>query len=360
MLHWLRIALAVHALLVNIVRFRDVAHQGMLVAACLVMVIWTALCGFAYSKLTAPRLKWWVVADVVVNAALVVSSAYVLGPIYHRDFLTITVYWAVCAAISVAMLRNLWLGMGVGLLFGLLKVAVAPGWQPALWAETVVMSLTAAGAGLLVDLLLSSSEDRDRAFATSAALAERERLNRIVHDGVLQVLALTEREGPGLGPRGVRLAALAREQEMRLRALLQDRSMPDSPDASYKDLASVLDRHATSSVTISTMADEVRVSTQLADEIDAVVTEILTNVAKHAGPGARAWLLLEHEDDDVVISIRDNGVGASQEHLMAAGENGHVGVQNSIIGRVRDLGGQALLTALPGRGVEWELRIPVQ
>jgi signal transduction histidine kinase len=108
------------------------------------------------------------------------------------------------------------------------------------------------------------------------------------------------------------------------------------------------------------MAERVMVSSREALEIDAVVTEILANVAKHAGPAARAWVLLEHEGRELIISLRDNGVGAKAEDITKAGDRGHIGVRDSVLGRIRDLGGQAVVRAAPGRGVDWELRIPVQ
>ena len=70
-------------------------------------------------------------------------------------------------------------------------------------------------------------------------------------------------------------------------------------------------------------------------------------------------LPLIREGNEIIVSIRDNGVGATPEQLTTAGERGHLGVRDSVIGRVRDLGGQATVRAAAGRGVEWELRIPV-
>lgn len=45
-----------------------------------------------------------------------------------------------------------------------------------------------------------------------------------------------------------------------------------------------------------------------------VVQESLTNVIKHAGPGARASVELEHAPDVLRIAIRDNGFGSSVQN----------------------------------------------
>ena len=80
---------------------------------------------------------------------------------------------------------------------------------------------------------------------------------------------------------------------------------------------------------------------------------------KHAGPDAQAWVLLEWDDDDLIISIRDNGVGGTPEDFTAAADRGRMGMRHSIHGRLADLGGTATLRTAPGRGTEWEFRIPV-
>ena len=358
--NWLRIALCVHALLVDTLRWHDAAHRGLLVAALIWMVMWTALAAIAYAR-PASRRRSFIVADLVVALVLMGLSGPILGvSVFASDYLALPAYWAICAPLVVAMAYGVIPGAVAGGVVGGILVVVTPSWEPALWSWVVVFALLGAGVGVLVDLLLASVGERDRAFAETASLAERERLNRIVHDGVLQVLALVEREGPGLGARGVRLATLAREQESRLRVLLLDRNPLEAPVSDQVDITSVLDRHESSTVTVSAMAERVMVSSREALEIDAVVTEILANVAKHAGPAARAWVLLEHEGRELIISLRDNGVGAKAEDITKAGDRGHIGVRDSVLGRIRDLGGQAVVRAAPGRGVDWELRIPVQ
>jgi signal transduction histidine kinase len=358
--NWLRIALCVHALVVNALRWHEAAHRGLLVAALICMVTWTALAVIAYAR-PASRRQAFIVADLIVAITVMGLSGPILGTsIFANDYLALPAYWAVCAPLIVAMAYGVVPGAIAGGVVGGILIVVTPSWEPALWSWVVVYALLGAGIGVLVDLLLASVGERDRAFAETASLAERERLNRIVHDGVLQVLALVEREGPGLGPRGIRLASLAREQESRLRVLLLDRNPLEAPVDDQVDITSVLDRHESSTVTVSAMAEHVMVSSREALEIDAVVTEILANVAKHAGPDARAWVLLEHEGRELIISVRDNGVGAKPEDITKAGDRGHIGVRDSVLGRIRDLGGQAVVRGAPGRGVDWELRIPVQ
>src|SRR5690554_4937612 len=105
------------------------------------------------------------------------------------------------------------------------------------------------------------------------------------------------------------------------------------------------------------MAGQVMVPRLVVDEVEATLAEALTNVDKHAGEGAQAWVLLDQEtDDEVIVWVRDNGVGMSAEQVTDASARGRMGIRDSIVGRMSSLGGSAMLKSSPGLGTEWELR----
>jgi signal transduction histidine kinase len=93
-----------------------------------------------------------------------------------------------------------------------------------------------------------------------------------------------------------------------------------------------------------------------AAELTAVVREALSNVTRHAGPDAHAWVLLEDLSDEIVLSVWDNGPGIEAGRLAAAEAEGRLGVARSIRGRVAELGGAADLRTEVG--TEWEFRVP--
>jgi signal transduction histidine kinase len=97
-----------------------------------------------------------------------------------------------------------------------------------------------------------------------------------------------------------------------------------------------------------------------ARELAAAVGAALANVSMHAGEGARAWVLLEDEGSEVVVSVRDDGRGFGSARLAEARAEGRLGVASSIEGRVRDLGGTMTVESAPGAGTEIELRVPVE
>jgi signal transduction histidine kinase len=82
------------------------------------------------------------------------------------------------------------------------------------------------------------------------------------------------------------------------------------------------------------------------------------NVRRHCSPGVRTWILVEEEPDAVTLTVRDDGPGFAEGRLADAAAEGRLGVAQSILGRLRDLGGTATVVSAPGTGTEIELRVP--
>ncbi len=69
-------------------------------------------------------------------------------------------------------------------------------------------------------------------------------------------------------------------------------------------------------------------------------------------------MLVEDEPGLVRVTIRDDGPGIPDGRLAEAAAAGRLGVSHSISGRLRDLGGSATISSVPGEGTEVELRLP--
>jgi signal transduction histidine kinase len=220
----------------------------------------------------------------------------------------------------------------------------------------VLLLLAGAVVGYVVSLARRGEVALARALVVESATRERERLSRDIHDGVLQVLALVGRRGLQAGGEAAEIGRLAAEQEQALRALMA--SGPELVSAVTVDLRGLLTSYASSSVTVSTPGTPVLVGHTRGREMAAAVGAALANVADHAGAGARAWVLLEDEGEELVVSVRDDGVGFDPGRLAAAQAEGRIGVSRSIAGRLYDLGGTAVVTSAPGEGTEIELRLP--
>ncbi|GAA3832889.1 MacS family sensor histidine kinase [Streptomyces chiangmaiensis] len=243
--------------------------------------------------------------------------------------------------------------------------------------NVVLVWVASIAIGYVVEVARASERTLARALEIEAATRERERLARGIHDSVLQVLAMVQRRGSALGGEAAELGRLAGEQEVALRNLVSGGLVPPSrasedaalgavvrvieePDAEEGpvDLRAVLAPYADSRVTLSAPGSPVSLAPATAGELAAAVGAALDNVGKHAGDGARAWILVEDEPDGIVVTVRDDGPGIPEGRLAQAEGEGRLGVAQSIRGRLRDIGGTAELISVPGQGTEVELKVP--
>ncbi|AOR34819.1 histidine kinase [Streptomyces fodineus] len=240
----------------------------------------------------------------------------------------------------------------------------------------ILVWVASIAIGYVVEVARASERTLARALEIEAATRERERLARDIHDGVLQVLAMVQRRGAVIGGEAAELGRLAGEQEVALRTLVSGGLVPvsrvsedaaagavvravDEPDDEGPvDLRSLLASCAGSRVSLAEPGAPVRLPRPAARELAAAVGAALDNVRRHAGPEARAWILVEDEPDEVVVTVRDDGPGIPEGRLAQAAGEGRLGVAQSIRGRLRDLGGSAELISVPGQGTEVELKVP--
>ncbi|GAA2078549.1 DUF5931 domain-containing protein [Streptomyces albiaxialis] len=268
--------------------------------------------------------------------------------------------------------------------------------------NVLLVCVASVAIGYVVEVARDSERTLARALQIEAATRERERLARDIHDSVLQVLAMVQRRGTALGGEAAELGRLAGEQEVALRTLVSSGIVPrqgdgagprdgpgggpgdgpgdgeDEPapvpagagsadedgavDRAPCDLRTLLSAHSAARVSFAEPGMPVELPSGVAAELAAAVSAALDNVREHAGgpegQEAQAWILLEDEPDEVVVTVRDDGPGIPRGRLADAEAEGRMGVALSIRGRLRDLGGSAELVSVPGQGTEVELRVP--
>lgn len=325
-----------------------------------VLTAGTAACGLAYLQ-GFGRRRAWVLAEAVLVIGLMGSTVLVASPQWTlANQSWPTTLWATNAVVSAAILAGPVAGMGTGLAVmataAALKGAIA---VDLVRSPTILIELSVGLAiGMAANTARRAHADVERAARLGAVLAERERLSRHVHDGVLQVLAMVARRGREIGGETAELAEAAGEQERALRRLLSAVEIEPDAASADSDLGMLLRRHATDRISVSVPADAVHLEPGVASELEAATVNALTNVERHAGAGVRAYVLLEDLGDEVVVSIRDDGPGIPPGRLEEAVGEGRVGVSKSIRGRMAALGGRAELTTSVGGGTEWELTVP--
>ncbi|MFI6446464.1 MacS family sensor histidine kinase [Kitasatospora sp. NPDC050543] len=308
------------------------------------------------------RCTWYVLGtDLAMTVTGVVMSGMIDAPARIQfGAPTLPTIWAAGTVLGFAG-RGGWLGAAfAGTVIGIANFAGHGGVTGDNVHNIVVLMVVGCAIGYVIELARASEAALTRALQVEAATRERERLSRDIHDGVLQVLALVQRRGTETGADLGELGRLAGEQERALRALMAGGPLPQQRGGSSEpqDLSALLAPYAGSRVTLSAPGTPVLLPAPVAVELAAAVGAAVDNVHRHAGPGARAWILVEDEPEAVTVSIRDDGPGFAPGRLGEAEQAGRLGVSQSIRGRLLDLGGTAELYSVPGEGVEVELRVP--
>ncbi len=318
-----------------------------------VMAVWTCVVSWAYHAY-ARRTTGWVVADLAVALVVLGLTAAVKDPGYHS---TLPGYWVMAAMLAWAIHWRALGGLIAAVLLSIDDFATRHYVSESVYGNVFLLLVGGPIVGLMVDSLLRSATRTAAAERAAATAAERTRLARAVHDGVLQVLALVQRRGPDLGPDGAELGRLAGEQEHALRALIRQQDAVDATPGVVDLVGELSSLERRRGVSVAAPSGGVPVEQAAAAEIVAAVSACLDNVVAHVGPSAPAWVLLEVTPDALVVTVRDEGPGIPHGRLEAAAHEGRLGVASSVRGRVAELGGTATLST-GSHGTEWELSFP--
>ncbi|SDK33298.1 Signal transduction histidine kinase [Nocardioides sp. YR527] len=349
----LRVVVLINALGLTIYRAANFDPPAAALVCALVMVGWTVFALWAYAA-PARRTAVLVGADLAVALGLLLVTPLVKGPGFQAS---VPGFW-VSGALLACAIHYRWIG---GLLAGVALAAVDLAQRQeidqAIYGNAFLLLIGGPVVGYMCESVQRMALERDEAQRAAARAEERARLARAVHDGVLQVLALVQRRGGELGGDAAELGRLAGEQERELRALIRGEQPGQGPAAGMRDLAVALAELETGTVTVSGPATAVEMPARQAEEIVAATRAALDNVRRHVGEDARAWVLLQAFPDHVEVSVRDDGPGIAEGRVIEAGEQGRLGISESIRGRIEDLGGKAeLITG--ATGTEWELTVP--
>jgi signal transduction histidine kinase len=205
----LRAIVLVYAVALNLARwddFEDPAGAGLVVLG---MVLWSGFVTWAYDDPRRRRTGLFV-ADLVVACAALLSTPLVQSQaMLERHASTMPSFWVMAAVLAWAVARG-WVG---GVLAALvvtacdLSVRLEP--NGTTWGNIFLLLLAAGVVGYSTQGLREATEARAAAERIAATMQERARLARVVHDGVLQVLALVQRRGLETGGDIAELGRLA-------------------------------------------------------------------------------------------------------------------------------------------------------
>lgn len=193
--------------------------------------------------------------------------------------------------------------------------------------------------------------------------ARRRQSARLLHDTVLATLTLLAHSGRGVGERALR--AQAADDAALLRELRMGYT-PDPQASGDYNLRQV--QESTLGNTLETVKQRFeRMGLDVAwhgtghvllpaDTLDAfllALAECLENVRRHSGE-SEAHVTITDDDVTVRAMVTDSGVGFDVSDVSP----GRLGFTESIVARMRDVGGNARLFSAPGSGTTVVLEVP--
>ena len=328
---------------------RDEMQQPTAAFAILgVLAVWTIV-----ALVWERRELWWHVVELGLAAGALVATRWVDTPdAAFRGTTALPGVWQEVPVASIGIVKGWRGGLAAGGIIALATVASTRSVEVAAVSNGLLVLLVGGTVGYCADLARAEQVELSRALAQEAEDVERDRLARTVHDGVLQALAFIHRRGIDAGGEAARLGAMAGEQEQRLRALVSGVPVDELEKTlgGPVDLSQYLRQASAGMADLVAPADPVYLPRRPANELVAAVDAALDNVRKHAGRDAHAWVLVDDAGDDIVVTVRDNGVGVSEDLIVDAGSRGRLGVSASIRGRLEELGGSARYLYGPGGG----------
>ncbi len=108
--------------------------------------------------------------------------------------------------------------------------------------------------------------------------------------------------------------------------------------------------------------------------VEQVLTNLLNNAAKYMEPGGHIWVTVQVQDDDVVLRVRDSGIGIDPQMLPHVFDpfwqadrtlnlaQGGLGLGLSLVRKLAEMHGGSASAFSPGlgRGSEFVVRLPRQ
>ena len=352
-----RVVVTVNMVGLNAYRRDNFVHPTAGLAIVVALALWTVLSIWLYqdrSRRTPRRLG----AHRATPPAARAATPWVKSEGFNA---TVPGFWVMGALLAWAIAWHWRGGLAAAVAIAVVDLVPRTEVDQGNYGNVFLVLIGGPVVGYMCASLQRMARERDAAEHAAAAAEERTRLARAVHDGVLQVLAMTQRRGAAAGGEWAELARLAGEQERSLRSLIRQQDTVPTAAGGRVDLAGALEAMATAHpvrVEVATPGTAVLVEAHVATETVAAVSACLDNVLAHVGHDASAWILAQVAPDAVTVSVRDDGPGIAPGRLEQAEVEGRLGVVSSIRGRVEELGGTARVESGTW-GTEWELIVPL-
>lgn len=201
--------------------------------------------------------------------------------------------------------------------------------------------------------------------AASETEAQRRQGARLLHDTVLATLTLLAHSGVGVSPSALQLQAADDARLLRQLRLGASPSPQSSgvytleqpafeDDALGTTLESVKQRFGRMGLEVSWHGTgQVLLPSDVLDAFLLALAECLENVRRHSGV-TEAHVTITDDEESVRAMVTDAGVGFEIEDI----DEARLGFKDSVVGRLREVGGNARLFSSPGAGTTVVLEVP--
>ena len=194
--------------------------------------------------------------------------------------------------------------------------------------------------------------------------AQRRQSARLLHDTVLATLTLLAHSGVGVAPEALRQQA---QDDARLLRQLRLGATPTPQSSGSYTLAppiedsvlgttleSVKQRFGRMGLEVSWHGTgQVLLPSDVLDAFLLALAECLENVRRHSGV-TEAHVTITDDETTVRAMITDSGVGFELDDVDSA----RLGLKESVVGRLKEVGGRARLFSSPGSGTTVVLEVP--
>lgn len=302
---------------------------------------------------------WLVVTDAILFSLPLLA----MGLLLPHDLVGNGATW-VFAPVTVSILLAawrlpLWLGamvpvMAMGAYVAGLALA-GVSFSPVQAAEVVVYPIQFIIGWLVIKVMRRSAHDADIALDELEAAHQQEavelarerdrRARRLaLHDTVLNALTAIARGG--LAGRTSRIRQRC-QQDLEWLQTMQDAGASNRP-VPVEDLLAQVRQDAAGRglvASVSSPSATLLLRSHVAAAMSQAAREALSNAERHAGVQA-VDVKMDGDTDRLTMIIADAGRGFDPVRIRP----GTVGLPNSILGRMRDVGGDATVDSAPGRG----------
>ena len=270
---------------------------------------------------------------------------------------------AVLVAAFVATMGLVMLASGPGGPMSIPVAAVAMGWLAFAFAGIWVSASIPRAARRIFSIGRAHRAERQ----ASEIEAQRRQGARLLHDTVLATLTLLAHSGVGVTADALR--AQARDDAQLLRQLRLEGGMPaeevpattgSAPPAATDDailgttLESVKQRFGRIGLEVSWHGTgQVLLPSEVLDAFLLALAECLENVRRHAGV-TEAHVTITDDATTVRAMVTDSGVGFDVRDIDSA----RLGLKDSVIARLGEVGGAVRLFSAPGSGTTVVLEVP--